>query len=40
VWSGFHYWHAYLESMQSQGVWDAEFEKIEAIGRALISARK
>ena len=40
VWSGFHYSHAYLESMQSQGFWDGEFEKIEAIDRALISSRK
>ncbi|MGA3016868.1 MAG: pyridoxal-phosphate dependent enzyme [Bryobacteraceae bacterium] len=40
VWSGFHYSHAYLESMQSQGFWDGEFEKVEAIDRALISARK
>jgi cysteine synthase len=40
VWSGFHYSPAYLESMQSQGFWDGEFEKIEAIDRALISARQ
>ena len=40
VWSGFHYSHAYLESMQSQGFWDGEFEKIEAIDNALIAARK
>jgi cysteine synthase len=40
VWSGFHYSHAYLESMQSQGFWDGEFEKVEAMDRALISARK
>jgi cysteine synthase len=40
VWSGFNYSHAYLESMQSQGFWDGEFEKIEAIDRALISSRK
>jgi len=39
VWSGFNYSHAYLESMQSQGFWDGEFEKIEAIDRALIAAR-
>ena len=40
VWSGFHYSHTYLESMQSQGFWDGEFEKVEAIDRALISSRK
>ncbi len=40
VWSGFHYSHAYLESMQSQAFWDGEFEKIEAIDGALISSRK
>jgi cysteine synthase len=40
VWSGFHYSHAYLESMQSQGFWDGEFEKVEAIDRALISSRQ
>ncbi|HEY9140670.1 MAG TPA: pyridoxal-phosphate dependent enzyme [Bryobacteraceae bacterium] len=40
VWSGFHYSHDYLESMQSQGFWDAEFEKVEAIDRALIAVRK
>ena len=40
VWSAFHYSHAYLESMQSQDFWDGEFEKIEVIDRALISARK
>jgi len=40
LWSGFHYSHAYLEGMQSQGFWDGEFEKVEAIDRALISSRK
>ncbi len=40
VWSGFHYSHDYLESMQSQAFWDAEFEKVEAIDRALTAARK
>jgi cysteine synthase A len=40
VWSGFHYSHAYLESMQSQTFWDGEFEKIEAIDGALINSRK
>src|ERR1035441_7701619 len=40
VWSAFHYSHAYLESMQSQSFWDGEFGKVEAIDRALISARK
>jgi cysteine synthase len=40
VWSGFHYSHAYLESMQSQGFWDGEFEKVEAIDRALIGSRR
>ena len=35
VWSAFHYSHAYLQGMQSQHFWDAEFEKVEAIDRAL-----
>lgn len=40
VWSGFHYSHDYLESMQSQTFWDAEFEKVETIDRALVATRK
>jgi cysteine synthase len=39
VWSGFHYSHAYLQSMQSQSFWDGEFEKVETIDRALLAAR-
>ena len=39
VWSGFGYSHAYLESMQSQDFWDGEFEKVEAIDRALVALR-
>ncbi len=39
VWSGFHYSHAYLESMQSQSFWDGEYDKIEAVDRALFRAR-
>lgn len=40
VWSGFHYSHAYLESMKSQVFWDREFQKVEAIDRALTARRK
>ena len=40
VWSGFHYSHDYLESMQSPAFWDAEFDKIEAVDRALMDGRK
>jgi cysteine synthase A len=39
VWTGFHHSHAYLESMKSQTFWDAEFDRIEAIDRALVRAR-
>jgi len=40
VWSGFHYSHDYLQSMQSPAFWDAEFDKIEAVDRALMDGRK
>jgi hypothetical protein len=40
VWSAFGYTHSYLESMKSQSFWDAEFDKIPAIDRALLPARK
>ena len=40
VWTGFHYGHSYLESMKSQTFWDAEFDKIEAVDRALVRARE
>jgi cysteine synthase len=40
VWSGFGYSHSYLEGMQSQSFWEAEFEKIGAIDEALRRARK
>ena len=40
VWSGFGYSHSYLESMQSQSLWDAEFAKIGSIDEALMRARK
>src|ERR1017187_7448605 len=39
VWSAFHYSHDYLESMQSQAFWDSEFEKVEAVDRALMDGR-
>jgi cysteine synthase len=39
VWSNFGYSHSYLESMQSQSFWDAEFEKIGAIDEALRRTR-
>jgi cysteine synthase len=40
VWSAFHYSHDYLESMQSQAFWDSEFEKVEAVDRALMDGRE
>jgi hypothetical protein len=39
VWSAFGYTHSYLESMKSQSFWDAEFDQIGAIDRALPPAR-
>jgi len=39
VWTGFHYSKSYLESMKYQTFWDAEFDKIEEIDRALLQAR-
>jgi cysteine synthase len=38
VWTGFGYTRAYLERMQSQSFWDAEYERIEAIDRELTCA--
>jgi hypothetical protein len=40
LWSNFGYSHSYLESMQSQSFWDAEFAKIGGIDEALGRARK
>ena len=39
VWSGFGYSPSYLERMQSQSFWDAEFEKIEGLDRNLGKTR-
>jgi cysteine synthase A len=40
TWSRFGYSDSYLEQMQSQGFWDAEYAKIEATDHALLAARK
>jgi len=40
MWSRFGYSDTYLEQMQSQGFWDAEYAKIEATDRALLAVRK
>jgi cysteine synthase len=40
VWSGFGYSHAYLEQMKSQSFWEAQFDAIEGIDRALKAVRK
>ena len=40
TWSRFGYSDSYLEQMQSQAFWDAEYGKIEATDRALLAARK
>jgi cysteine synthase len=39
VWTGFRYTKSYLESMQSQTFWDAEFDKIGEIDRELVGSR-
>jgi cysteine synthase len=39
VWTGFGYSREYLASMQSQAFWDAEYDKIGEIDRALVRAR-
>ena len=36
VWTGFGYSHAYLEQMKSQSFWEAEFDDIPGIDRALL----
>ena len=38
VWTGFGYTRPYLERMQSQSFWDAEYERIEAVDRQLTCA--
>jgi cysteine synthase len=40
VWSGFGYCHSYLEEMKSQSFWEAQFDAIEGIDRALTASRK
>jgi len=40
VWTRFGYTDDYLEQMQSQAFWDAEYAKIEPTDRALLAARK
>ena len=40
VWTRFGYTDAYLEQMQSQAFWDAEYARIEQTDRALLAARK
>jgi len=40
VWAAFGYSHAYLEAMQSQCFWEAEFDKIAAVDAALLRHRK
>jgi len=39
VWSEFGYSQSYLDGMQSQSFWDAEFDKIAEIDRRLIDQR-
>jgi len=39
AWTRFGYADGYLEQMQSQAFWDAEYGKIEATDRALLAAR-
>jgi hypothetical protein len=39
VWSEFGYSQSYLDGMQSQSFWDAEFDKIGEIDRRLIAQR-
>ena len=40
VWAGFGYSAAYLERMQSQSFWDAEYERVEEIDRTLLRQRQ
>ena len=40
VWSGFGYTSSYLERMQSQSFWDAEFAKVEILDRELGKTRR
>ena len=40
VWSGFGYSHSYLEEMKAQSFWEAQFDAIGGIDRALTAARK
>src|SRR5450759_2444094 len=40
VWSGFGYSHSYLEEMKAQSFWEAQFDAIEGIDRALKAVRK
>lgn len=40
VWKNFGYSQAYLDSMKSQGFWDAEYEKIGGIDEAVLRARE
>jgi cysteine synthase len=39
VWTNFGYSREYLESLKSQTFWDAEFEKIAGVDKAVIAAR-
>lgn len=39
VWTTFGYSPAYLESMQSQSFWDAEFEKTREVDQAVLRSR-
>lgn len=39
VWSGFGYTRAYLDRMQSQSFWDAEFDRIREVDGALARTR-
>jgi len=39
VWKQFQYSKTYLDGMQSQSFWDAEYEKIAAIDEGLLKAR-
>jgi len=40
VWKPFNYSQAYLDSMQSQSFWDAEYDKIREVDAALTKARR
>ncbi|HTS66713.1 MAG TPA: pyridoxal-phosphate dependent enzyme [Candidatus Acidoferrales bacterium] len=40
VWSNFGYSHSYLERMQSQSFWEAEFEAVDRIDRELAARRR